>query len=92
MTLLTARYGKNVILFIGCFIVALFLSRYGMPLHSVTSYLVDEAHSFFDKYQPDIYEPDSDPASFAALVVAVTVYAMILYYIIKKIAFYFRKR
>lgn len=90
--MLTAKYGKNIILYIACFIVALFLSRYGMPLHSFTQYIVDGAHNFFDQYQKDIYEPGSDPATFIALIVVVAVYAMILYFILKKMAFYFRKK
>ena len=54
-----------------------------MPLYSITSYMVDSAHDYFVKYQADIYEPDSDPVTFTALMLVIAVYALILFVLVK---------
>lgn len=76
-TLQTAKYVKKAVGFAICFLVAFLLSCYGMPLYSLTTWLVDHSHQLFSRYQADIYEPDSDPVTFLSLIIVVGVYALV---------------
>ncbi|HAZ77468.1 MAG TPA: hypothetical protein DCX28_13720 [Enterobacteriaceae bacterium] len=89
VTLLTVKHVKNIGLFTLCFISALWLSRYGMPLYSITNKFIEFSHQVFGKYQSDIYEAGTDPLTFTTLLVAITLYALIIFWctkiIIKKL-------
>ncbi len=81
--LMTARYVKKIGLFVVCYVLAFYISSYGMPLHSMTSSIITHAHNIFGKYQQDIYEAGSDPVTFIALLVTIAVYAGIIYWIVR---------
>lgn len=79
VTLQTAKFVKKAAGFALCFVVAFMMSRYGMPLYSLTAWIVDHSHQTFGHYQADIYEAGTDPVTFFALLAVVMCYAVILY-------------
>lgn len=81
----TAKYVKKAAGLAICFLVAFLLSCYGMPLYSLTTWIVDHSHQLFSRYQADIYEPDSDPVTFLSLIVVVGLYALVFYWLIKTV-------
>lgn len=82
----TAKHVKNLVLFIACIGIAFFFSRYGMPLYSFTSFIVDGSYHLFSHNLQDVYESGSDPITFTTLIVMELVYAAILFALIKIIA------
>ncbi|QKJ87404.1 hypothetical protein PMPD1_2462 [Paramixta manurensis] len=87
----TAKYVKNIALFIICFILAFVISMYGMPLNSLTQSVVDWSYAHFSHILTGVYESESDPVTFTALMVMLLLYALILFFIIKKGLSFFRK-
>lgn len=79
----TAKFVKNTAGFLACLIMAFMLSRYNMPLYPVTSWLVDHSYQYFSHYQADVYEPGSDPVTFASLLTVIVCYALILLFFFK---------
>ncbi|EXU76016.1 hypothetical protein BG55_07885 [Erwinia mallotivora] len=79
----TAKLVRKVAGFVICFIVAFMLSRYGMPLYSLTARLVDYSHQTFSHYQDDVYEAGTDPVTFFSLLAVITIYAVALYWLVK---------
>ncbi|RMU91969.1 hypothetical protein ALP19_01135 [Pseudomonas syringae pv. tomato] len=79
MTLQAEKFVKKLTEFILCFILAFAISRYGMPLYPITSWLVDHSYQYFSHYQDDIYESGADPVTFISLMVIIFVYSLILY-------------
>lgn len=82
-TLQTAKFVKKAAGFALCFVVSFMMSRYGMPLYSLTAWIVDHAHQIFGRYQTDVYEAGTDPVTFFALLAVITFYAAILYGLIR---------
>ncbi|NIF23071.1 hypothetical protein F3J40_15880 [Pantoea sp. Acro-835] len=76
---------KNIVGFILCFIVAFWMSSYGKPLYTLTSWVVEHAYLMFGKYQSGSYEAESDPVTFSSLILVVCVYAGILFLLIKRL-------
>lgn len=83
VTLQTAKFVKKASGFALCFIVAFMISRYGMPLYSLTEWLVDHSHELFGRYQADVYEAGTDPVTFFSLLVVIFIYAAVLYWLMK---------
>lgn len=79
----TAKFVKNTAGFAGCLFLAFMLSRYGMPLYPMTSWLVDNAYQYLSHYQADIYEPGSDPVTFTTLLTVIICYALIVFFFFK---------
>ncbi|WP_253851861.1 hypothetical protein [Pantoea sp. OXWO6B1] len=61
------------------------MSRYGMPLYSLTAWIVDRSHLVFGRYQADVYEAGTDPVTFFALLAVITFYAAILFGLIRMV-------
>lgn len=74
-----AKFVKKISGFTLCFILAFMISRYGMPLYPVTSWLVDHSYLFFNYYQDGTYEPGADPITFISLLVIIFIYALVFY-------------
>ncbi|MCZ3381875.1 hypothetical protein O3S68_06145 [Kosakonia sp. SOY2] len=83
--LMLAEYIKNAGLFFICFVAALCLSIYGMPLNSLTVGVSDWAYATFRPLISTPYEADADPTSFFAFVIMLCVYASIMFVIVKLI-------
>lgn len=83
VTLQTAKFVKNGGLFVLCFICAFWLSRYGMPLHSMTTHIIEYSQQIFGKYQADIYEAGTDPITFTSLIATILLYALIIFGVAK---------
>ncbi|MDJ0034211.1 MULTISPECIES: hypothetical protein [Erwiniaceae] len=81
----TAKFVKKAAGFALCFVVAFMMSRYGMPLYSLTAWIVDHSHLFFGRYQADVYEAGTDPVTFFALLAVITLYAAILFSLIRMV-------
>ncbi|WP_324022167.1 hypothetical protein GC090_22085 (plasmid) [Pantoea sp. JZ29] len=81
----TARFVKKAAGFALCFVVAFMMSRYGMPLYSLTAWIVDHSHLVFGRYQADVYEAGTDPVTFFALLAVITLYAAILFGLIRMV-------
>ncbi|EAY9493196.1 hypothetical protein BAX78_21800 [Salmonella enterica] len=69
--------------FMLCFILAFMISRYGMPLYPITSWLIDHSYHFFSNYQDDTYEAGADPVTFISLLVVIFIYSLIFYSLIR---------
>jgi len=61
------------------------MSRYRMPLYSLTAWIVDHSHLVFGRYQADVYEAGTDPVTFFALLAVITLYAAILFGLIRMV-------
>lgn len=85
-TLQTAKFIKKAAGFALCFVVAFMMSRYGMPLYPLTAWVVDHSYQAIGHYQADIYEAGTDPVTFFSLLAVITLYAVILYGLIRVIA------
>ncbi len=83
MTLQAEKFVKKLTEFILCFILAFAISRYGMPLYPITSWLVDHSYQYFSHYQDDTYESGADPVTFISLMVIIFVYSLILYSLLR---------
>lgn len=83
MTLQVEKFVKKLTEFILCFILAFAISRYGMPLYPITSWLVDHSYQYFSHYQDDIYELGADPVTFISLMVIIFVYSLVLYSLLR---------
>lgn len=83
--LMLAEYIKNAGLFFICFVAALCLSIYGMPLNSLTVGVSDWAYATFRPLISTPYEADADPTSFFAFVIMLCVYVSIMFVIVKLI-------
>ena len=81
----TAKFVKKAAGFALCFVVAFMMSRYGMPLYSLTAWMVDHSHLVFGRYQADVYEAGTDPMTFFALLAVITLYAAILFGLIRMV-------
>ena len=81
----TAKFVKKAAGFALCFVVAFMMSRYGMPLYSLTAWMVDHSHLVFGRYQADVYEAGTDPVTFFALLAVITLYAAILFGLIRMV-------
>ncbi|WP_032704465.1 hypothetical protein [Pseudomonas savastanoi] len=79
----TAKLVKKITEFVLCFILAFAISRYGMPLYPVTSWLVDHSYQYFSHYQDDTYEPGADPVTFISLITIIFVYSLVLYNLLR---------
>lgn len=79
----TANFVKKAGGFVLCFMLAFVLSRYGMPLHQPSTWFINQLCQIFSRYQTDIYEPGTDPATFISLIVVMSVYAFVLYWLFK---------
>ncbi|CZW83011.1 Uncharacterised protein [Enterobacter hormaechei] len=79
----TAKFAKKIAGFIVCYILAFMISRYGMPLYPITSWLVDHSYQYFSHYQSDTYEAGTDPITFTTLLVVIFIWALILYSLLR---------
>ncbi|MEN4545911.1 hypothetical protein [Pantoea agglomerans] len=84
----TAEFVKKAAGFALCFVVAFMMSRYGMPLYSLTAWIVNHSHQVLGRYQADVYEAGTDPVTFFTLLGVITLYAVVLYSLIRR---FFRK-
>jgi len=82
-TLQTAKFVKKSAGFALCFVVAFMMSRSGMPLYPLTAWIVSHSHQVLSRYQADVYEAGTDPVTFFTLIGIITLYAVILYSLIK---------
>ena len=83
MILINAKLVKKTTVFALCFILAFIISSYGMPLYSITSWLVDHSYQILSNYQSNTYEEGSDPITFTSLLTVISIYAIIFYNLIK---------
>ncbi len=81
--MLSAKFVKNCAGWIICFIFSFMISRYGMPLYSVTAWIVEHCYQLFSPWQADTYEAGTDPVTFISLIGTITLYATILYVVLK---------
>nr|WP_276516191.1 tlde1 domain-containing protein [Rosenbergiella australiborealis] len=77
------KRAKKIICFVLCFILAFTISSYGMPLYSITSWLVDHSYQLLSHYQSNTYEEGSDPITFTSLLTVISLYAIIFYNLIR---------
>ena len=78
-----ANFVKKAGGFVLCFILAFALSRYDMPLHRPSTWIIDYLYQIFSRYQEDIYEPDADPVTFISIIAVVSVYAKARSWLVK---------
>lgn len=73
----------NVLLYILCVVLSGWLSSYGKPLNGITSWFVEKAYSLFGSSLSGVYEAEADPVRFTAFIVAVLIYATVMYVILR---------
>jgi hypothetical protein len=54
-----------------------------MPLHSITTHIIEYSQQIFGRYQADIYEAGTDPITFISLMITILLYALIIFGVAK---------
>jgi hypothetical protein len=81
-TMRTVR-NVNIALFVLCVVLSGWLSSFGKPLNGVTIWFMDKAYSVFGSMLSEPYEADADPIRFTAIIVAVLIYAIVMFVILR---------
>lgn len=80
-----AKCVKHSLLFVACFLIALWLSSYGKPLNSITLWVMDHVWSLFNSHLTQPYESGADPVSFIAIMVMALLYVLLLFVFIQMV-------